>query len=89
MHKVAEDISLKVFYKDGDDWISVDLEDITWSPECEYKIEEHRTAPVMPRWRLNQYDNDLCQLMVSQYRKEIEAYWKALDEFNGGKNEQR
>jgi hypothetical protein len=44
-----------------------------------------RTAPVMPRWRLNKYDNDLCQLMVSKYRTEIEAYWKALDEFNGGK----
>ena len=42
------------------------------------------TAPVMPRWFDNAYDND-AMIRAMQIRSEIEAYWKALDEFNGVK----
>lgn len=40
-----------------------------------------RKAPVMPRWFDNEYDNDvMVKAMV--IRPAIEAYWKAVDEFN-------
>mgnify|MGYP000606153866 CR=1 FL=1 len=83
MHRVAEDTTLKVFYKDGGDWISLHLEDITWSPECQYKIEEPRKEPVMPDFLFNNNENDLIKNALRRHRERIEAYWKKLDEYNG------
>jgi len=47
--------------------------------QCAWK----RTAPVMPI--LGSLEKTGIEYMLSTYRTEIEAYWKALDEFNGVK----
>ena len=45
-----------------------------------------RTAPVMPAYKYTGNPiQDRCEAYITNQRDEIEAYWKALDEFNGVK----